>query len=94
MACEQRVNWYVADSGRFGCLQRLRITNPKNRRVVVAVALDFGPNCSVERRANKAVLDVSGAVSEYLLDGPTGVGDRALLQVVEVANTTPLGPVR
>jgi hypothetical protein len=74
-------------------LARLRLTNPANGKSVVAVALDFGPSCSVESRVSKAVLDASGRVDDYLFGGPRGAGDRALVHVVEVDESTPLGPV-
>jgi hypothetical protein len=90
--CEERVNWYTADGARFGCLARLRITNPANGKSVVAVALDFGPACSVESRVSKAVLDTSGRIDDYLFGGPKGASDRSLVHVVEVDGTTPLGP--
>ena len=61
--CEERVTWYTADAARFGCLARVKVTNPANGKSVVAVALDFGPACgSVESRVQKAVLDASGRV--------------------------------
>jgi hypothetical protein len=91
--CEEHVNWYTADGARFGCLARLRLTNPANGKAVIAVALDFGPSCSVESRVSKAVLDASGRIDDYLFGGPRGAGDQALVHVVEVDDTTPLGPV-
>ncbi len=91
--CEQSVNWYTADGARFGCLQRVLITNPANGLSVVAVALDFGPSCSVESMVSKAVLDASGRVDQYLFGGDQGVSDMANVHVVEVDNSTPLGPV-
>ena len=42
--CEERVDWYTADGARFGCLARLRVTNPKTGKSLIAVALDFGPS--------------------------------------------------
>ena len=91
--CEQSVNWYTADGARFGCLQRVRITNSANGMSVIAVALDFGPSCSVESMVSKAVLDASGRVDQYLFGGDQGVSDMAAVHVVEVDNSTPLGPV-
>lgn len=92
-ACERRVNWYVADAGRFGCLARLRITNPANQKSVVAVVLDYGPSCSIERSVSKAVLDASSRVDVELFGSEQGASDRALVHVVEVDDATPLGPV-
>ncbi len=91
--CEEKTNWFVADSGRFGCLARLRVENPKNNKKVIVVVLDAGPNCSVESNVSKAVLDASGRVDDYLFGAPQGYADKALVHVVEVDPSTPLGPV-
>jgi hypothetical protein len=92
-ACEESVNWYTADGARFGCLARLRVTNPANGKAVVAVALDFGPACSVENGVSHAVLDTSGRIDDYLFGGPQGSTDRSLVHVVQVDDATPLGPI-
>ena len=91
--CEQSVNWFAADSGRFGCLARLRVENPKNGKKVVVVALDAGPACFVENAVKKAVFDASGRVNEYLFGTQNGYSDHALVHVVEVDPSTPLGPL-
>jgi hypothetical protein len=91
--CEERVNWYTADGARFGCLQRLRVTNTLTGKAVIAVALDFGPSCSVESMVSKAVLDSSGRINLELFGGDQGVSDMSNVHVVEVDNSTPLGPV-
>ena len=90
--CEERVTWYTADGGRFGCLAHLRITNPKTGKSVIAVALDYGPSCTVETRVSKAVLDASGRIDRYLFGADQGTSDKALVHVVEVDGATPLGP--
>lgn len=91
--CEHHVNWYVADASRFGCLARLRVTNPANGREAIVVALDKGPACWVEDKVDRGILDLSGRVSEFLFDGPKGWSDEAMVHVVEVDASTPLGPV-
>jgi Bacterial SH3 domain len=91
-ACEQSVNWYVADAGRFGCLQRLRVTNPANGRSVIAIALDYGPACWVERSVSHGVLDASGAINRALFGSDLGVSDRTAVTVEAVSSDTPLGP--
>jgi hypothetical protein len=91
--CEEAIDWYTADGARFGCLQRLRITNPANGKSVIAVALDYGPGCSVEASVSHAALDASGRVDQYLFGGDEGITDKALVHVVEVDDATPLGPV-
>lgn len=92
--CEESVNWYAADAGRFGCLARLRVTNPANGKAVVVVALDYGPNCSVEKQVNHAAVDLSYPANDYLFGSAQGIVDKAKVHVVEVASTTPLGPVK
>jgi hypothetical protein len=91
-ACEEAINWFTADGARFGCLARLRVTNPANGKSVIAVALDFGPGCSGENTVSHAVLDSSGRIDDYLFGGPMGASDRALVHVVQVDDATPLGP--
>jgi hypothetical protein len=92
-ACEERLIWFTADGARFGCLARLRVTEPTSGKAVIAVALDYGPSCSVERSVSKTVLDASGRVDRYLFGSDQGASDRALVHVVEVDRSTPLGPV-
>ncbi len=91
--CEESIDWYTADGARFGCLQRLKITNPKNGKAVIAVALDYGPGCSVEATVGQYALDASGRVNQYLFGSDQGISDKSLVHVVEVDNSTPLGPV-
>lgn len=90
--CEERVTWFTADGARFGCLARLRVTNPANGKSVIAVALDYGPSCSLERSVNFPILDTSGRIDRYLFGSDQGASDRSLVHVVEVDPTTPLGP--
>lgn len=91
-ACEERVTWYTADAARFGCGARVKITNPANGKSVVAVALDYGPACWVERNVHQGVLDASGRVDRYLFGSDMGATDRAAVHVEVVAKSTPLGP--
>lgn len=90
--CEESVTWYVADAARFGCLGRVRVTNPKNGKSVIAVALDNGPGCRVENSVSKPVLDASGRINRYLFGADQGSSDRTRVQVEEVSANTPLGP--
>jgi len=91
--CEEQTSYYVADSGRFGCLARLRITNPASGAGVVAVVLDAGPACWVEAKVQRAILDASPPVALALF-GSSSVGwsSKRLVHVVEVDASTPLGP--
>ena len=90
--CEERVDWFTADGARFGCLARLRVTNPATGVSVIAVALDYGPGCSGEQAVDMEVLDASGRVDLALFGGDEGASDHALVHVVQVDDLTPLGP--
>jgi hypothetical protein len=90
--CEESVNWYAADAGRFGCLARLRVENPANGKAAIVAVLDYGPSCSVESKVSHAAIDLSAPAENYLLGGATGIVDKALLHVIEVDASTPLGP--
>jgi hypothetical protein len=91
--CEERVTWFTADAARFGCLAKLKVTNPANGKSVVAIALDFGPSCTaVEDKVKKGVLDASGRVDRQLFGADQGFQDRSLVHVTEVPASTPLGP--
>jgi hypothetical protein len=91
--CEEKLNYYTANNGRFPCLGRLRISNPDNGKAVVAAVLDAGPACWVEQQTGKAILDASVPVSLHLFGEPHGWSDWAVVHVVEVDGSTPLGPV-
>jgi hypothetical protein len=91
-ACEESVNWYTADSGRYGCMTRLRVTNPANGKSLVVLVLDAGPACFVEQNVNHAVLDMSPPSNIYLFGSEQGQADKALVDVVVVDPSTPLGP--
>ncbi len=94
--CERYTTWFTADVGRFGCLARLKITNPKNKRAVVAIAIDNGPSCiDVEMPAKFPALDASMRISQYLFDkNQVGYSTKALVHVERVDIETPLGPVK
>lgn len=48
--CEASLEWFAADADRYGCGARIRVTNCANKKQVVLVTLDRGPNCkSVEK---------------------------------------------
>jgi hypothetical protein len=91
--CEEKLSWYTADGARFGCLQHLRVTNPANGKSLIAIALDYGPGCPGENDVQHAVLDASGLVNDYLFGSAQGRSDMALIHVVEVDDTMPLGPI-
>jgi hypothetical protein len=91
--CERAVKWFAADAGRFGCLARLRVTNPVNGKSLVVTALDKGPACWVEDQVDDGVLDLSYPATNYLFGDQVGVVEKKAVHVVEVDPTTPLGPL-
>jgi hypothetical protein len=94
--CEANLKWFAADSDRYGCGSRIRLTNCLNGKAVVLVTLDRGPNCNtVEKAYGAPVLDMSHDAMIYLFDGKVYGGDdkkRVIVEKVDVA--TPLGPVK
>lgn len=88
--CEEKLTWFTADAGRFGCGTKLKIT--ANGKSVVAVAIDYGPACWVEKQVKTPLLDASGRVNRYLFGEDKGASDKAPVQVEVVASSTPLGP--
>jgi hypothetical protein len=90
--CEENTKWYAADGARFGCLARLKVTNPSNGKSVVVVALDYGPSCTLENKVSHGLVDLSSPTNAYLFGSDQGYLDKALVQVDEVDAATPLGP--
>ena len=91
--CERHINWYAADRDRFGCGARIRVTNPDNGKSAIVEVIDGGPSCTVEQNAHTGVVDLSNAVAHYLFGGEVGWSDMQKIHVVEVAPSTPLGPL-
>jgi hypothetical protein len=92
-ACEAAIKWFAADAARYSCGARLKVTNEKNGRSVVVVAIDNGPACSVEAKVKHTAIDLSYPSTDYLFGEQQGITDRSLVTVVEVSDSTPLGPV-
>lgn len=90
--CEEKLTWFTADAGRFGCGTRVKITNPANGKAAVAVAIDYGPACWVERDVKTPIVDASGRVNRYLFGEDKGAVDKAGVRVEVVPSSTPLGP--
>jgi len=85
--------YYAADSQRWPCGTKLRITNPANGRTVIAQVADEGPALYVEQRAGGSVLDASPLVSEHLFDSASSGWEDHRGVYVQVADpSTPLGP--
>ncbi len=95
MACGPRADgrWlYIADSWRFGCRARVRVTNPQTGRWCVAEVADVGPNICVERAAGKAIIDASPVITRELFGrGAVGWSDRVVVRTEVVARSTPMG---
>lgn len=83
---------YLADSWRFGCGARVKLTNPRNGRWCVAQVADVGPNICVERAAGRPIIDASPIVTRELY-GRSAIGwsDRVPMVAERVASSTPLG---
>ena len=69
----------------------IRIINPANGRKVIAVVLDGGPACSAEQKIQKAMLDTSAPVFNYLFDSGKTWTTKSSVHVIEVDNSTALG---
>ena len=91
--CERSLNWFAADSDRFGCGTKLKATNPLTGKAAVLAVIDRGPNCRIEARIHGWVLDSSYPTNNYLFGGEQSATDRAMVAVEEVDPSTPLGPV-
>jgi hypothetical protein len=83
---------YIADSWRFGCRARVKITNPRTGRWCVTQVADVGPNICVERAAGKAIIDASPAITQELFGiRSAGWSDRITVRAEVVASSTPVG---
>ena len=94
--CEATLQWFAADADRYSCGGRVRVTNCVNKRQVVLVTLDRGPNCkTVEKVYGVPSFDMSYPAMTYLFEGKTyGVSDKKRVIVESVGGTTALGPVK
>jgi hypothetical protein len=95
MACGDNTRhgaWYYAASRqRFGCGAHIQIT--AHGKCVVAQTDDYGPDVCVEAAAGGPIIDASPLVSLHLFGSRSaGWSDHLLVDVVEVARSTPLGP--
>jgi hypothetical protein len=91
--CERKIRWFTADADRFGCGAKLKVTNPTNGKSVIVAAIDRGPNCSVEKKVQHAVLDLSYEASIYLYGEEKSAKEKAAVVVESVGASTTLGPV-
>ena len=90
--CERALNWYSADSDRFGCGTRVRVTNPDDGTSAILAVIDRGLSCGIENNVDEWVLDMSYRASYYLFGGPTSATEHADVLVEVVDPSTPLGP--
>jgi hypothetical protein len=91
--CERAINWYAADSDRFGCGTLIKVTNPDTGASAVLKVIDRGPSCTIENLVDHWVLDMSYRASYFLFGEPTSATERADVIVDIVPDGTPLGPV-
>ncbi len=91
--CERAVNWYAANADRYGCMTRLRVTNPDNGKSAVVVVLDRGPSCTIEEKVDFWVLDLSTPASLYLFGEEKSATEKGDVIVEVVDPSTPLGAV-
>jgi hypothetical protein len=83
--------WYAASRQRYGCGARLKVE--ANGKCAVVEAVDYGPDVCVERAAGRAIMDVSPLLARHLFGAPAvGWSQRKVVQVTQVARSTPLGP--
>jgi len=83
---------YIADSWRFGCRARVRVTHPQTGRWCVAEVADVGPNICVERAAGKPIIDASPVITRELFGrSSAGWSDRMVVHTTVVPRSTPLG---
>jgi Bacterial SH3 domain len=91
-ACEQRVGWFIANKDQWGCMARVRVTNTATGKSAIAVVLDQGPSCYIERSISSSVLDASGLLTRYLFGEDKSPKERGRVTVEAVAAGTKLGP--
>lgn len=95
MACSGYADarWmYIADSWRFGCGSRVKMTNPRTGRWCVVQVADVGPNICVERAAGRPIIDASPAITRELFGiGSAGWSDRVSVRAERVPSSTAMG---
>lgn len=91
---EESIRWFAANADQFatpgqswttGCNKRIKVTNPTTGEAVVVRIIDRGPNCSTQ--GTNAKIDISFAASRV-------IGQSQFVQVEQVSDTTPLGPIK
>lgn len=83
---------YIADSWRFGCRGKVRVTNPRTGRWCVATVGDVGPNICVEQAAGRPIIDASPVITRELFNrASAGWSDRIVVRAELVPSSTPLG---
>ena len=83
---------YIADSWRFGCRARVRVTNPRTGRWCIAQVADVGPNICVEQAAGRPIIDASPVITRELFGrNSAGWSERMVVRAELVPTSTPLG---
>ena len=90
--CEEMVNYYSTGAVSYGLGTHLCLSTPSGKGIVVFV-YDDGPSCSIERRVNAHVLDVSPPTAQYLFgESQVSAPEKKAVFVTSVSLSTPLGP--
>jgi hypothetical protein len=90
--CEEKVNYYSTGAVAYGLGTRLCLSTGAGKGLVVFV-YDDGPSCTIERRVNAHVLDVSPPTAQYLFgESQISAPERKAVFVTQVGASTPLGP--
>jgi len=90
--CSSRT-WFAAGSQRYKCGTHLVICKEGTTKCVNVEVIDAGPGISVERSANRAIVDASVAVCRELFGSSScGWSDKHSIQAVVAQTSHPVGP--
>jgi hypothetical protein len=83
---------YAADSQRFGC--KSTINCKKGQQSINLEVIDYGPNCDLERKSGKPIIDASYTTCK-LFTGSTSCGwsDKIAVTCVKVASPAYAGKI-
>lgn len=84
-ACEEKIQWFAANSDQYGCNAKVKATNPMTGKAVVVRVIDKGPACSVQQ-SGRGKFDLSEAA--YV-----AIGAVNMVKIDKVDDATPLGPI-
>lgn len=72
ISCGNCTWWYAADSQRFGCKSTINCQRSGKTAVNLEV-IDYGPNCDLERKSGKPIIDASYSTCSHFT-GSTSCG--------------------